>query len=84
MGTITATELARSTRDVLDRVAAHGETVVIERNNVPIARIVPPERVTTAARLLARLRPLLEPAEGAQWLKDSRGRFDETVRDPWE
>lgn len=39
----------RSTGDVLDRVAA-GEELVVERNGVPIARLVPMER--SAASLI--------------------------------
>ena len=33
MQTISATELARNTREILDRVATQGETVAIERNH---------------------------------------------------
>lgn len=40
MNTVTATELARQTRQILDAVAGRGETVIIERNNMPVARIV--------------------------------------------
>lgn len=40
---ITATELARNTRDILDRVAAGGETITIERNHALIAQIMPPQ-----------------------------------------
>jgi len=84
MRTISATELARKTREILDKVASHGETVVIERNQTVIAQIVPPERTMTAAQALAGLvLPLLTPKQAADWLKDSKDVFDETVRDPW-
>jgi prevent-host-death family protein len=83
MGTITATDLARNTREVLDAVASRRETIIVERNHIPIARIVPPEPAMTAAEALASWRPMLTPAQAIAWLKDSRDHFDEAVRDPW-
>jgi antitoxin (DNA-binding transcriptional repressor) of toxin-antitoxin stability system len=84
MRKISATELARNTREILDQVASQGETVVVERNHTIIAQIVPPERTTTAAQALAGLGlPLLTPKQAAAWLKDSKNDCDETVRDPW-
>jgi len=83
MSTITATDLARSTREILDRVATRGETVVIERNRTIIARIVPPEPVMTAAQALAGLKPMLKPEQASAWLKESREGFNHAVRDPW-
>jgi antitoxin (DNA-binding transcriptional repressor) of toxin-antitoxin stability system len=84
MRTISATDLARHTREILDKVASHGETVVIERNHTVIAQIVPPERTMTASQALAGLElPMLTPKQAAVWLKDSEDHFDETVRDPW-
>lgn len=84
MAAISATELARNTREILDRVAGRGETIVVERNRTPIAQIVPPEMVMTAAQALTGLRPMLSPAQAADWLRDGRGEFDEAVRNPWE
>jgi antitoxin (DNA-binding transcriptional repressor) of toxin-antitoxin stability system len=40
MKTITATELARNLRRVLDSVVSEGEEIVIERNHEQIARLV--------------------------------------------
>lgn len=84
MHTISATELARNTREILDMVAAGGEVVMVERNRTVIARIAPPEHTMTAAQALAGLRPAMTPKQAAAWLKESRGAFDEAVRDPWE
>ena len=85
MRTISATELARITREILDKVASQGETVIIERNRTMIAQIVPPERTMTAAQALAGLGlPMLTPKQSAAWLKLSKGDFDETILDPWE
>lgn len=84
MRTISATDLARHTREILDNVASHGETVVIERNHTVIAQIVPPERTMTASQALAGLAmPVLTPQQDAAWLKDSKGELDNSVRDPW-
>jgi antitoxin (DNA-binding transcriptional repressor) of toxin-antitoxin stability system len=84
MRTISATDLARNTREILDKVASHGETVVIQRNHVMIAQIVPPARIMTASQALAGLGlPVLTPNQAAVWLKDSKEDFDETVRNPW-
>jgi antitoxin (DNA-binding transcriptional repressor) of toxin-antitoxin stability system len=84
MRTISATDLARNTREILDQVASHGETVVIERNHTMIAQIVPPERTMTASQALAGLGfPMLTPKQAAAWLNDSKDEFDQTVRDPW-
>ncbi len=83
MQTISATDLARNTREILDKVANQGEAVAIERNRALIAQIVPPERTMTAAQALAGLRPMLTPEQAADWLADSKGDFDDAVRDPW-
>ena len=84
MRTISATELARNTREVLDKVASQGEAVLVERNHTAIARILPPTLTMTASKALAGLGvPLLTPKQATDWLKDSKGPFDEAVRDPW-
>jgi antitoxin (DNA-binding transcriptional repressor) of toxin-antitoxin stability system len=83
MQTISATELARNTSQVLDRVAAHGETVAVERNRTVIAEIAPPTRTMTAAQALDGLGAQLTAKQGARWLRDSRAKFDQALRDPW-
>ena len=87
MQTISATDLARNTREILDRVASRGETVAIERNHTLIAQIVPPVRTMTALQALAGLSglmpPMLTTTQAAAWLKDSKEDFGDTVRDPW-
>ncbi len=83
MQTITATDLARHTRKILDSVVGRGETVAVERNHVLIARIVPSDVTMTAAQALANLQPTLTPRQAAGWLADSRNEFNEAVSDPW-
>ena len=75
--------MARKTSEVLDRVAGRGESVAVERNRTVIAQIVPAERTMTAAQALAGLEARLTPWQAADWLRESKGAFDETVRDPW-
>jgi len=87
MPTISATELARNTSAILNRVTAMNQSVEIERNRTIIARIVPPVRTMTAAEAIAGLGGLSKE-EAASWLRDSRNEgpeeFDQSVRDPWE
>lgn len=84
MQAISATELARNTREILDRVATRGEIVQIERNHTMIAQIMPPQKTMTAAQALAGLvLPTLTPLQASTWLKESREGFEDTVRDPW-
>jgi antitoxin (DNA-binding transcriptional repressor) of toxin-antitoxin stability system len=72
MRAISATDLARNTREILDQVAAQGETVVIERNHTIVAQIVPAQRTMTASQALAGLGPLmLTPEQAVAWLKDN-------------
>jgi len=84
MQTISATELARNTREILDQVVGRGETVSVERNHTMVAKIVPVERTMTAVQALAGLKtPVLTPQQATAWLKQSKEGFDEAVRDPW-
>ncbi len=46
MRTVSATQLARNTREVLDAVAVQRETVEITRNDLVVARISPVEIAT--------------------------------------
>ena len=83
METISATDLARNTSKILDRIVSRGEGVAVERNRAVIAQIVPPARAMTAAQALSGLEPGLSREQAAQWLQDSRVEFAPAVRDPW-
>ncbi|MGA2851833.1 MAG: hypothetical protein ABSE46_22755 [Terracidiphilus sp.] len=82
MPVISASDLARNTSAILERVLT-GETVSVMRNRTEIAHIVPAKRTMTAAQAVAGLEGKLTPAEGKSWLKDSHGEFDEGVSNPW-
>lgn len=84
MQTISATDLARNTREILDKVASRGETMAIERNHTLIAQIVPSAHTMTASQALAGLTlPMLTLVQATAWLKDSKEDFGDAVRDPW-
>jgi antitoxin (DNA-binding transcriptional repressor) of toxin-antitoxin stability system len=81
---ISATELARNTREILDRVISGGETLAIERNQTLIAQIMPAQRSMPAAQALTGLQlPMFTPAQANAWLSDSKDNFGEELRDPW-
>jgi len=87
MRNITATELARNLRQVLDNIMSTHEEYVIERNHRQIARIVPSAGQQTALEAMSDLyRTLPEDAAG-NWLEDSRslvGTIHEEIRNPWD
>ena len=83
MQTISATELARNTSKILDRVISLGEGIAVERNRTVIVQIVSPARTMTAAQALSGLEPGLSAEQAAAWLRDSKEEFDPAVRDPW-
>ncbi|MBL0029264.1 MAG: type II toxin-antitoxin system Phd/YefM family antitoxin [Rhodanobacteraceae bacterium] len=83
MTTVTATELARRTREILDQVLSEGETIVVERNARPIAELVPAPRRMTARQALAGLQSMVSVDDAKRWLDDSRDEFGNDVRDPW-
>ena len=89
MKTITATDLARNLRRVLDRLAVEGEEVVIERNGEQVARLLPGPARQTALEAMADLYRTLPEAAAARWETDGRkgrwkgSRLDKGIRDPW-
>ena len=89
MKIITATNLARNLRRVLDRLAIEGEEVVIERNRQQIARLVPGPARQTALEAMSDLYRTLPDDAAAAWEADSRkgrwkgSRLDKGFRDPW-
>lgn len=82
--TVTASELARNTSDILERILA-GESIAVVRNKTEIAHIVPARQTMKAAQFLSGLSGRLTPEQAESWLKDSRsGGFLEEAKDPWE
>lgn len=85
MRTITATDLSRNFRVMLNRVEFQHEELLIMRNNFPVARLVPGPATMTAAEAFADLYRTLPEDAGKSWLTDSRldGNQNDEVRDPW-
>lgn len=88
MKVITATELARNLSQVLDKLAASGEEVIVERNHRQVARIIPGPARQTALEAMSDLHRTLPDAAAAGWLRDSRTQpiEDDTLassKDPW-
>ncbi|MDH3403583.1 MAG: type II toxin-antitoxin system Phd/YefM family antitoxin [Acidobacteriota bacterium] len=87
MRQVTATELARNLREVLDRVEFQREEHLVWRNQHQIARIVPGPAHQTAEEAMGDLYRVLSEDAGADWVRDSRDReglrLDE-LRNPWD
>lgn len=85
MRTITATELARNLREVLDRMIVDGESIEIERNHTRIARLVPGAARQNAMEAMSDLYRTLDRKEGQAWRDDSRyaDELGADLRDPW-
>jgi len=87
MRILTATEIVRSFRRILDSLEHGGEEIVVMRNKHPVAKLVPGAPRLTALEALADLHKTLDTDEGEAWIKDSakgdRLLVRET-RDPWE
>lgn len=83
MHPITASELARNTSEILERILV-GESISVMRNRREIAYLIPAKRTMTAAEAISGLVGKLPPEEGDSWLKESRADFDEGITDPWE
>ena len=87
MRTVTATELARNFRVMLDSVEYHHEEFVVVRNNHEVARIIPGPSTMTAMEAMADIYRTLPEEAATDWLKNSRQIKDtlsDEVRDPWE
>ncbi|HMO50740.1 MAG TPA: type II toxin-antitoxin system Phd/YefM family antitoxin [Kiritimatiellia bacterium] len=86
MKILTATEVARGLSQLLDRLEAGEEEVVIVRNNHPVAKLVPGAPRMNALEALSDLHGILDDREGEEWLEDIR-KGDRMMaaeqRDPW-
>jgi len=72
MRTITATDLARNLRRVIDMLVIGGEEIIIERNREEVARLIPGPARQTALEAMGDLYRTLPEAAAATWEADSR------------
>jgi len=72
--TITVTEAARNFADCVNRVRYQGLTIILLKNGIPVARLVPEKENKTSMReLAAALRKFdLSPQEAKAWHRDLR------------
>jgi antitoxin (DNA-binding transcriptional repressor) of toxin-antitoxin stability system len=83
MTTVSATDLARRTNQVLDALA-RGESVTITRNNTVLGTISPPARALTLREAFERL-PKISREAAERYKADIRDvGFDNEVVDPWQ
>lgn len=83
--TVTATELARSLGDLLSRVRYRRETLIVERNGTPIAKVVPVDSgapATLADALAAWCASATQDTSMADDL-ERIGRSDRPPANPW-
>lgn len=86
MRTVTATELARNFRAMLDNVEFKHEQLIIIRNNHEVARVIPGPATMTAVEAMTDIYHTLSEDTAKGWLKDSRKHkktLRDEVRDPW-
>ena len=83
MRTVTATELARNFRAMLDKVEFKHEELIVVRNNHEVARIIPGPARMTALEAMVDLHGTLPEDAAKGWLEESRqtGRTSLTFRD---
>lgn len=87
MQKISATELARNLRAVLDQVSERSEDYLVERSGKPVARISPGLGHMSAEQALADLYRVLPDHAAEGWLEDARRGMtglDDSLRDPWD
>lgn len=86
MRTVSATELARNFKAMLDTVEFKHEELIVLRNNHEVARIIPGLSTMTALEAMADIYRTLHEDAGDKWLEDarrSRETLKDGVRDPW-
>jgi antitoxin (DNA-binding transcriptional repressor) of toxin-antitoxin stability system len=83
---ITATELARKFKQMMNLVEFQGEELIIVRNNHQVAKIIPGPATMTALEAMSDLYRTLPEDAGVTWVKESREGAATTLselRDPW-
>lgn len=82
---ISATTLARELGDVLGRIRYRGDSFLIERNGVAVARLIPArsDQHDTVAQALGRWREAAEPEPEFASALERIGAADREPGDPW-
>jgi antitoxin (DNA-binding transcriptional repressor) of toxin-antitoxin stability system len=83
---ITATELSRNFKQMMNLVEFQGEELIIIRNNHQVAKIIPGPAVMTALEVMSDLYRTLPDDAGRGWIDESREAAVDSLprlRDPW-
>ena len=83
---VTATEMARKFKQMMNLVEFEGEELVIIRNNHQVAKIIPGPATMTALEAMADLYRTLPDKAGKEWVRDGREGAPDSLtrlRDPW-
>jgi PHD/YefM family antitoxin component YafN of YafNO toxin-antitoxin module len=83
---VTATELARNFKQMLDLVEFHGEELTVVRNNHQVAKVLPGPARMSALEAMSDLYRTLSDGAAAEWLENSRdsvGVMSDEIQDPW-
>lgn len=82
---ISATALARQLGDVLGRIRYRGESFVVQRNGVAVARLIPaaPDQQASVVDALRRWREAAEPEPEFASALERIGAADRAPGDPW-
>ena len=86
MQTVTATELARRLREILDGVEFRGDALTIVRNKREIAQLLPGPQQMRAKQTFFDLYGIVGEEAAAGWRKDGDvvESIEEGIRDPWD
>jgi antitoxin (DNA-binding transcriptional repressor) of toxin-antitoxin stability system len=83
---VTATEMARKFKEMMNLVEFQGEELVIIRNNHQVAKIIPGPATMTALEAMADLYRTLPDEAGKEWVRDGQEGAPDSLtclRDPW-
>ena len=86
MQTVTATELARRLREILDGVEFRGDALTIVRNKREIARLLPGPQQMRAKQTFFDLHGIVGEKAATEWRQDGNipETLEEGIRDPWD
>jgi antitoxin (DNA-binding transcriptional repressor) of toxin-antitoxin stability system len=87
MKTMTATEVARNFRKVLDSLQNGTEEILIIRNNQTVAKLLPGVPKMTALEALSDIYKTIPAQEGDAWLKDVKKgsrKLRKELRNSWQ
>lgn len=87
MRVVTATDLARNFREMLNQVEFKHEELIIVRNNHEVARLIPGPATMSALAAMSDIYCTLAENAGKSWLADSRKTLTKRANrlcNPWD